>query len=281
MRLAAAFTLTSMVCAPALVFAGPHDFVVEHAGAGGDQETAQPYIDAFLRYIEDTAGWTKNTATGVFAPTPEEAIAAVEKKKPGFGMFDPDLFLAKRKAWDLEVIATVEGTRQTSEKMVIVAKDAALKTLDQLKGKRLASTHFQSMKFLDKMIFDGKIETATFFKPAGEKFSSELSIVKAIRKVNDGKADAAMMTESEWKSQQAGLGKELHVVFTSAHELPPTPVVAFGKSVTAKDREAFTKAIVGMDKSAKGQPVLQQLDIRKFAAPDKAAYDDAIKRYEK
>ncbi|HZS36650.1 MAG TPA: PhnD/SsuA/transferrin family substrate-binding protein [Polyangia bacterium] len=254
--------------------AGPRDFIVEAAGVGGDKEAAAPYLEKFLRYIEAAAGWPPNSTSGEFAPEPADAIKFIESKKPGFGMFDPELWLELRKKHDLVVIATVEGVRQ-SEKMVIVAKDPALKKLDDLKGKKLASTHLQSPKYLSKVVFDGKIDVATFFV-----LQPVTSMIKSVKKVAAGDADAALLTDGEWNSPTVqGIGKELHIV--ASGKLPPTPVVVFNKVASAKDREAFEKALRKMCEDPKGADVCKQLDIKKFASPDKAAYDEAVRRYEK
>lgn len=256
--------------------AGPRDFIVEAAGAGGDKEAAAPYLDAFLRYIETAAGWPPKSAHGEFAPEPADAIKFIETKKPGFGMFDPDLFLELRKKHDLVVIATVEGTRQAGGHMVIVAKDPALKSLDDLKGKKLASNHLQSHKFLSKIVFDGKLDVARHFT-----LQPESSMIKSLKKVNKGEADAALVTDDELAAVKSGVGAGLRVVWTSSGKLPPTPVVVFNKVASEQDREAFVKALTRMCEDPKGAAVCQQLDIKKFAPPEKAAYDEAVRRYEK
>ncbi len=249
--------------------AGPRDFIVEHAGEGGDKEAAAPYIDAFLRYVEEKAGWPKGSATGEFVAEPDEAVKLIEAKKPGFGMFDPDLWLELRKKYNLDVIATVEGTRQSGGHYVIVAKDA--KTLAELKDKKVESNHPFKAEYLAKIL--------------GCKADFKLvplpSMIKAVKHAARGEADGALLTEDEWKSQEAAYGATLHVVWTSTEKLPPTPVVAFKKVASQKDREAFVKAILDMCKDPKGQPICKQLDIKNFASPDKASYDEAVRRYEK
>jgi hypothetical protein len=73
-----------------LSFAGPRDFIAEHAGAGATAENAQPYIDQFLRVVEAAAGWPANSAKGIWVDDLAGAEKAIQADKPGFGMMDPE-----------------------------------------------------------------------------------------------------------------------------------------------------------------------------------------------
>jgi hypothetical protein len=262
-------SIIGIVLVAGAAHAGPRDFIVEHAGEGGDKEAAAPYIDAFLRHVEKQAGWPAKSATGEFIAEPEEAVKFIEGKKPGFGLLDPDLWLELRKKYNLEVIGTVEGTHQAGGHFVIVSKDA--KKLEDLNGKKVESNHPFSEKYLEKIVL-GQKPKFTLVKQS--------SMIKSVKHAARGEADGALITDDEWKSQQSTY-PDLHVVWTSEGKLPPTPVVVFKKVASEKDREAFVKAILDMCKAPPGADICKQLDIKNFASPDKAAYDDAVKRYEK
>ncbi len=273
----------SMVAAGlgSVAYAGPRDFIVEHAGSGGDQATAQPLIDKFLRYLEKSCGWPANSATGAFSETPKGAMAAIDEHKPGYGLFDPDLWLFLRKKDDLQVLVTVEGKRQAAGKMhLFVKSDSPAKALTDLKGKKLASNHIQSKQYVSKVIFDGKIDVGTFFTVVDVP-----TLFKAFKALDRGEADAVLIGEDDLeylKKENSPYLASAREVFTSA-PTPPTPMVAFGKNTTAKDREAVVKALVKMcsDEAGGGADICRQLEITKFALPDKAAFDEAVRRYEK
>lgn len=269
-----ALALTVALASPAL--AGPRDFVIEHAGVGGDAQQAAPYIQKFLEYAEEKLGWPKGSAKGEFFPEPnDEFMSYLAEKKPGFGMLDPDQYLALRKSHDLQVIASVQGKNQAAKTYSLLVKDPAYRSLADLAGKTLVSNHLQSERYLSKVVFDGKIDVKQHFqaKPVA-------SMLKAVKAVDRGEADAALLSDEEVEALKGMAYKDLKVIWTSA-ELPPMPVVAFGKNASAKDREAFAKMLPGMCTDPKGAEVCKALDITRFTAPEKAAYEQAARRYDK
>jgi ABC-type phosphate/phosphonate transport system substrate-binding protein len=256
--------------------AGPRDFVVQHGGAGGTTEQAAPYLDTFLRYLEKALGWPANSATGQFFPDQQGAEAYIASKKPGFGMLDPEVWLDLRKKDDLQVIATVSGKNQTLGHYSVVVKDPAIKSLDDLKGKTLISNHLGSPRFVSKVAFDGKLDAAKHFK-----LVSTASPLKGLKAVDRGEAEATLLDDEQLEHMKSlPFGASLRVIYTSP-ALPPMPVVALGKNSTAAEREAFAKVLFGMCGDPKGSEVCKSLQITKFSPPDKAAFDEAVRRYEK
>jgi ABC-type phosphate/phosphonate transport system substrate-binding protein len=137
----------------------------------------------------------------------------------------------------------------------------------------VASNHVQSPKFVDKIVFEGKVSKSDV------KLDAKTSMLKAVKAVDGGQADAALLSDEDltWL-KTSPFAANVKVVWTSP-QLPPMPVVAFGKNSTAKDREAFTKMLIGMCASPDGAKVCKDLDIEKFGPADKAAYDVAMKKY--
>jgi ABC-type phosphate/phosphonate transport system substrate-binding protein len=254
-------------------WAGPRDFVVEHAGVGGTSEEAAPYIEQFLKYTEAKLGW--KALKGQFFPVPDEAFKKyLETDKPGFGMIDPDQYLELAKKYQLSLVATVEGKNQSLGHLNLAAKDPKLSSLDAMKGKSLASTHLDSPKFLSKVVFDGKIDVEKHFG----KLEAKGSTLKVAKAVNNGDADLALLSDEEVAWLKSSPYTDVKVVWTSP-ALPPMSVVAFGKVSTAKDREAFGKMLLGMCAEPKGAEVCKNLDITKFAPPEAAVYEAAMKKY--
>jgi ABC-type phosphate/phosphonate transport system substrate-binding protein len=261
--------------------AAQHELIIEHAGAGGSQEEAQPYIDKFVGYVEKALGWAPHSATGAFSPDPKDAIQQIEKKKPVFAMLDPDLWLQLRKKDSLEPIVQAEGKRQSSGKMyVLIKKDAPAQKLDELKGKKLASNHLQSAKFLSKVVFDGKIDVDKFFV-----LQPLTSLPRALKAVDRGEADVALIDQADMdylKSSNSVYLTSMRVVHETA-KVPPTPLVAFQKVATEKDTQTLKKVLIGMcsDEKNGGAQICKDLEIDRFKAPDKAAFDEAVRKYEK
>src|SRR5437016_178296 len=113
-------------------FAGPHDFVVQLGHVGGDRTSAQPYIDQFMRYAEQALKWPASSAKGEFELKQAEAEQYIDQQKPGYGIFDPEVFLALRKKHDLQPIASVKIKDHQIDHLAVVAKDPKIKTLAKI-----------------------------------------------------------------------------------------------------------------------------------------------------
>jgi ABC-type phosphate/phosphonate transport system substrate-binding protein len=260
--------------------AGPRDFVIQHAGVGGDTQQAAPYIKKFLEYAEQALGWPAGSATGDFFPEADADFKKyLETKKPGLGLIDPEQFLELKKKENLTIIGTVVGTNQSMGHFNLLAKDPALKALPDLKGKKVVSNHVASeasKKYLSKIVFEGKIDASKHFGA----ITPVASMLKAVKAVDRGEADVALLSDDEVAALKKMSYPEVKVIWTSP-ALPPMPVVAFGKNATPKDRDAFAKMLLGMCADPKGTAVCKALDITEFKPADKAAYDAAAKRWDK
>jgi ABC-type phosphate/phosphonate transport system substrate-binding protein len=259
---------------PRAAYAGPHDFVAQHSGVGGTTQAAAPYLQTFLTYAEGKLKWSAGSAHGSFFPDADGAIQYIETQKPGFGMMDPELYLELRKKEALEVLVTVHGANEALRHYSVVVADPAYKTLEDLQGKTLVSNHLQSERYLSDVVFGGKIDAAKHFKL--EKTGSPLKGLKAIDR---GEA-AATLVDDEQLAHMTTLpfADKLRVIYTSP-ALPPMPFVAFGKNSKPEDRAAVKKLLLEMCGDPKGAQVCDSLQIKKFSPPDKAAYDEAIRRF--
>jgi ABC-type phosphate/phosphonate transport system substrate-binding protein len=271
-------TVAFLVGVAGFARAGGHDFVVEHAGTGGTAQQAQSFIDQFLRYSEETLKWPANSATGEFYGELKPALAAVDAKKPGFAMIDPELYLALQGKHPMTVIAFVYGSHQTTGHYNLAVKDPALKTVGDLKGKTLASNHLEAPKYLSKVAFDGKIDVATHFKT---KDLGEAGARRGMKLVDRGEADATLLNDEDVKDMQASdYGKSLRVVWTS-DEMLPLLLVAFDKNTTPAEKKAFGEMVLKMCNTPNGGTVCKNLDVTKFTPPDEAALKAAVRRYSK
>lgn len=262
----------TLIAAPA--FAGSHDFVIEHEGAGGNSQTAQPYIDQFLRYAEQALKWPAGSAKGQFAATKADALQLIAQLNPGFGIVDPWVFLDLHDKHDLVPIAAVEGENQFKGHLSVVVQAGKYKSLAELKGKTLVSNYLQDPKFLSKVVFDGKLDAATYFQ-----LQPTASPLKGIKGVANGQVDATLVDDKQLASMKSlPVAGQLKVIHTSP-ALPTTPAVAFAKNTTPAEREAFAKMLLGMCKDPKGAEVCKALQIERFTPADKAAYEAAVRKY--
>jgi hypothetical protein len=264
--------VTGLLLLAAPAFAGPHDFVIELAHVGGGQSAAQPYIDQFMRYAEQALGWPANSAQGSFADKAAAAEAYIAQQKPGFGIFDLEVFLALHKKYDLIPIASVKIAGLENAHLSVVVKDPKYKKLADLKGKTIVSNYLDNPKFLSRVAFAK--DAFDFEKDA--TLQPTASSLKGLKAVRDGTAEATIVDDGQLANMK-GIDPGLHAIATSS-ALPPTPAVSFGKQ---PDADKFAKMVLGMCGTANGGNVCKALRIEKFMPPEKAAYDDAVRRYEK
>jgi ABC-type phosphate/phosphonate transport system substrate-binding protein len=158
----------------------------------------------------------------------------------------------------------------------LVVKDPAIKKLDDLKGKTLASHHLQVPKFFSKVAFEGKVDIAKHFA----KLDSKLSLLKALKAVENGDAQAALVSDDDETYRKTSAYSGFTVIWSSK-ELPKMVVAAFGKTAAPKDKDAFAKLLPKLCADPKGAEVCKEMGIDKFIPLEKAALDAAAKRFDK
>ncbi len=256
----AALALALVLAAPATVQAGPQDFVVYISRLGGDTDTAKPYIAKFAAHLEKAMGWPAGSCKGAFFADKKEALAQIKKASPGFALLDPPLYFELRKAESLQPIAQLEGTEIVSAKLNVVVKDAALSSLDALKGKKLWTTLAESPAYLSKVVFDGKVDAPKHFamKRVGQA-------LKAIRAVLRGDADAALIDDDQLAAAKKMQGGDKLKVAFSSPALPPLPVVVFGKVLKGAEAKKLGKVLTSLCGSKDGAAVCKEMRLTKIA----------------
>ncbi len=261
----------------AVAWAGPRDFVIYAPGLGGTAQQAKPYLDKFFHFVEGPLGWPAGSASGEYFDEPKGAHEYIESKKPGYGMLAPGLFLDLACAKDapepmVGIVGIGGGT--TVSRFHVVVKDPAITKLEDLKGKRLSSNHLQNMKFVTRVVFDGKVDAEKFFQ-----LTPTNSPVKPFKAVDRGEADAALIDDGQLAHMKTlPISSTLKVVYSS-QPLPPFPVVAFGGVVKPAEIAAMKKVLLGMCGSSSGGEVCKALQITKFEPLDPGAYKSAIAKY--
>jgi ABC-type phosphate/phosphonate transport system substrate-binding protein len=264
-----------LVCATGAPAAST-DVVVQSATSGGTAENSKPYLEQFVAYAQkNLKGWKPITA--VFFQEKKAADQSMLDKKPGFAMLDVDAFLELRKREELVVLAQVEGPLYELGHLHVLVKDPALKSLEDLKGKVVVSNHLGSPRFLQKVVFDGKIDPATFFQ-----LQPTTSPLKGLKAVDRGEAAATIIDDQQLANMKTlPFGAEMKTIYSSA-ALPATPFVALGKNTQPEERLAMQKLVLSMcaDKKGGGE-VCKAFQITKFEKPVAAVFNEAIKRFDR
>jgi len=265
---ALAFWLTST----ALV-AAPHDVAIHVTRLGGDRGSAQPYVDRLLRRLEGLAGWTAGSAKGAFVVSKKEALAYLGQAAPGFGMLEPALYFELRKSHALTPLAQVESADLVSPKLHVVVKDPALKTLADLKGKRLWTTLGETPRYLGRVVLEGKLDLAAVqVKPIGQA-------LKGVRGVLRGDCDATTLDDDQLEKARAMTGGADLLVLASSPALPAIPVVAFGAALSDAERAGLVKALLALCDGADGAAICKEMHIGRFVPIDATALKAAETRY--
>lgn len=276
-RFALLLGLVGSLALPAVSHAGPRDFVVFAPGMGASEAEAKPYLDTFFAYLEKELHWPAKSGHGSYLDDEKAVGQFIAKEGPGYALVPPSYYLqlACKKA-PVTLLASIVGLTDTtgSGRYHVVVKDPQYKSLGDLKGKRIASNHFQDTRFISAVVLGGKFDAEKDFVLAPTN-----SPIKPFKEVDRGQADAALVDDAQLQHMGSlPFGKSLKVVYSS-EALPPFPVVAFNSVVSASERAAVGKALVGMCQSEDGGKVCKSLQITRFAPVAASAYQHAIKQY--
>ncbi len=260
-----------LCCTETSAKAGPHDFVIYVTRLGGDPESAQPYIDKFVTYLQAEVGWPKGSAKGAFVDSKKEALAFINQQKPGLGVIEPALYLELRKEQGLEPVAQVLSADLVTEKLHLLVKDPAVRAPMDLSGKTISTLLSDFPEYLSRIVFAGKMPFA--FKHVGQA-------MKGVRAVLRDESDGTLLDDGQMEAaKKLEGGAALHSVY-DASSLPPLPVVAFGKVLKPDERKKLVKVLLDMCGTPKGGEVCKDMHIRKFAPVNTAAFVEAQRRYD-
>jgi hypothetical protein len=255
--------------------AGPKDYVIYVTRLGGDSESARPYITKASAYFEAMMGWPKDSTHGIFLPELSEAVAFIQKNKPGFAILEPPLFMELRKTMELTPLVQLESKQLVSRRMHIVVLNPAWTSLDQIKGKRLWTTLTDSVTYLSKVVFGGKIDAPQHFqlKKVGHA-------LKGVRAVLRGKADATLLDDDMLASAKKMKGGEkLRTLFTSG-DLPPPSLVAFNGVMTPAEQKKLARVLIKMCGTKDGAPICKEIMITRFAPIETRLFQQAQRLFD-
>ena len=147
--------------------------------------------------------------------------------------------------------------RDTARK-IIVAREAGVKSLRDLRGRRLAVAYGSgrgASAFLARVVFCGEIAPEKWFGALVHE-SDDLS---AIASVLFGRADAALVSEGN-PLVASHLGDDLHEVFTSGPVSLPIIAIREGALIEAQ-QSAVRRTLADMTANTEGQRILANLGL--------------------
>jgi hypothetical protein len=274
--LAAAAVAGAALAVPAAAGAASRELVVvdENLAVYGD-ELLPKHFEAFLRRVEQVAGWPRRSLRGRTVLEPRAALEVIKKNRAGFAILPVHQLLLGRKELKLEVLARAAGLEGRQLNYVAVTlRPKPFQEVSELPVLRIAS-----IEPLDQAWFhiasDGAIRMAQPLDVKPAKSSQD-----ALRLLRDKQAEVALVSPTVWKEVEPKTTEkgELDVAFSSPR-LPVSAFVAVGRYASAADRKAMAAA-VGKICREDGADTCGRMGIVFIEPGRQDVYDPVIKAYE-
>jgi len=227
----------------------------------------QPYLDRFVALAARLNGWP--AAVGQYHADRASAQAFIQAANPHYGILSLPAFLAFRKKYNLEVIGQVSVSLAGGRQYSIISRTAS--DLAGCKGKTLATDHADDARFIDRVVFAGKLHLSDF---TVEQTQRPLQTIKSIIR---GSAECALVDESQLEQLAHIEGAEgIRPVWQST-QLPQMVVVAF-PSAPAEERERFQRKL-GEVCDNDGQSACGEVGIQSLRTASAADYAAVVAAY--
>jgi hypothetical protein len=260
--------LVTLVPAPASAQA----LVICNIGGPGSTKQARPVLEKFLRHVEKSGGLKQGSMRGEYHTTLKACQEYVKREKPLFAVFDLATYLSQREALKLRPLGCMGSP--TGQRYHLLVREGSYKNLAALKGKLLISSHLGDMRFVSRVIFDGKIDAAKHFK-----IKATRRPLKGIRKVARNKADATLVDRMAYDHLgELKLPAKLVSIYRSVG-LPGLTLAVVGAAkpdgpTVKKVTSALPKLCAGPGKS-----LCKTFQVTAFSRAKAATFNKLAKRY--
>ena len=235
----------------------------------GSAAQAQPYVDKLVAIAAKKAGWAD--AKGSYQTTRTAAEKYITDSKPKFGILSVSSLLAMKDKQKLEIIGQVTSSRVGGSQYHLVSKnqtDAA-----GCKGKTLASDHADDTKFIDNVVFGGKMKLSEF------TLTQTTRPIQTIKKVVAGEAECALIDDAQYADLATVDGASGIKSVWKSDKLPGMAVVAFPTASDA-EKKAF-KGVFSSVCDGDGKDVCKEVGISSMKAASSSDYQTQITAYAK
>ncbi len=257
--------------------AAPRELVIAHEILGQAGEHLAANLDAFLRRVEEVAGWPKGSLRGRAFARPREALAYIKKSRAGFAILPAHQFAEGQQALGLEALGRAVGVDGTPlVYSAVTRRPRPFAELAGTPGLRIALTEAYDPAWV-KILTEGAVDREVA-PVALVEVPSGLAGVEA---VIGNKADLAIVSELEYRSIKPRIepGGDLEWLLSSPH-LPPSAFAAVGKYVRTADRKTMAGAIDKICKTS-GGPACARLGILYIEANRAESYQGLLQLYQR
>jgi hypothetical protein len=229
------------------------------------------YVGQFTRVIEESLGSV--TIRGRYFRSYSQADAYIKRYRNVFIMSTIGYYLSRKNTLGLEPLADMI---QNSTNRYYVMTGGSYGNLSSLRGKSLTgSVLYQGQRFLDKVVFDGKLDASRYFS-----LRPTTRIRSAVRKVTRGDIQAVVINQRDYqKFSRYSFFKNMKTVYTSPEvsSLGVMTKISTNEILKRQVFEALTK--IG-DKEDAG-PMLRANGIEGFTSVNRSLLQATEERYEK
>lgn len=235
----------------------------------GTAAQAQPYVDKLVTIAAKQAGWS--SAKGSYQTTRSAADKYITDSKPHFGILSLAALLGLKDKHKLEIIGQVTSSRAGGQQYHLVSKNAA--DVAGCKGKSLATDHADDTKFIDNVVFNGKMKLSEF------TLVQTTRPIQTVKKVVAGEAECALIDDAQFAELSSVDGaKDLKSVWKS-DKLPAMAIVAF-PSAPAAEKKGF-QGIFSKVCEGDGKDVCKEVGISAMKSASSTDYQTVITAYAK
>lgn len=267
-------TLLGLGAGSPTAHAGPRDFLICIPGSPGSAAGAKAYMSPFFRRIESLAGWPAGATHGSYQPRLQGCLRQHSATPPGFAVLSLGVYLQVRRSWRTQVLGQVQMFAGAGQRLYLVVKKGGARTLADLRGKRLVSNHLAETRFLNRVLFGGKLDVRKHFT-----LRQVYRTTKGMRDVARGRADATIINDDELRTlHHRSWGRKLQIMHRSP-PLPGAPLVAFRGVARPADIQRVRKVIAHLCRGPAGKKLCQSSGILSMRPATQATFAAMIRRY--
>lgn len=241
--------------------------------AGGE---GQKLIDQLIAELGAAMGLAPGALVGSYFTENAPAVEKLAAQPDSFVLGSLGFFLAQRQKAGLLPLARLKTTVDGTEQFHILVKKGRYQSLAELEGKVLCgSPLYEDPKFLDAIVFGGKLQAARYFKL--EPTTRPLS---AVRKLDKEQLDAVLLNTVQFESlRRLPLFDKLAELFVS-EPMPALGLMVVDTPRTRAVKDQLLQTLLGLCGTPQGKSVCGNFGITGFEPLDEAPLAKVIGQYD-
>lgn len=268
--------LAAFLVVPRAVEAAPRELVIANEAFVEAGTYLQANVDAFVRRVEEVAGWPANSLRGKGFAKPADALDYIRQHKVPFAILPIHQFVQARRELKLQPIGRAVGLDGTEPTYWGVSRGGKVpfEHIEQYPGLRLAMTEIKDVQWIN-ILFEGNVRPLQHFKLVEVDTPRQ-----ALDAVQANKADVALLYETDFRAvkKRLGEGGDLAWVY-AAGGMPPFPVLSVGKFAARADQKKLEGALTKICKGS-GADACGRMAILYIEAGKAESYAPVIQKYD-